>query len=254
MPAWWETFFDDDYLHVWEGSEPPMRTEREVEALWRLLGLQAGSRVLDAPCGYGRISRGLAERGAIVVGVDVSGPLLAEAEGRRAGVPVERLEYLRHDLRERLPKAGFDVALNVFSSLGYGSEADDVAILETPREAVRPGGLVFVETMHRDLLVVTLASSSRRGRRLPDGTLVVEEIHLDPITGRADSSWFWNGPRGSGHKTASMRVYAPSELARLLAQAGLELVSAHDGCSADPFLPPGHHGGSGRLGLLARRP
>ncbi len=49
-----------------------------------------------------------------------------------------------------LEESGFDVGLNIFSSLGYGTEADDVAILSTLRAAVRPGGLVFVETMHRD--------------------------------------------------------------------------------------------------------
>ena len=48
--TWWETFFDADYLRLWGGIVPPDRAEQEVDGLWKLLGLRAGSRVLDAPC------------------------------------------------------------------------------------------------------------------------------------------------------------------------------------------------------------
>jgi hypothetical protein len=72
MAGWWETFFDADYLQLWEGAELEGRTEHEVEGLWTVLGLSENSNVLDAPCGHGRISRGLAARGARVVGVFLS--------------------------------------------------------------------------------------------------------------------------------------------------------------------------------------
>jgi 2-polyprenyl-3-methyl-5-hydroxy-6-metoxy-1,4-benzoquinol methylase len=41
-----------------------------------------GARVLDVGCGHGRASRGLARRGAAVVGVDLSGELIAIARAR----------------------------------------------------------------------------------------------------------------------------------------------------------------------------
>ena len=43
-----------------------------------------GARVLDAACGHGRAARGLARRGAQVVGVDLSGELIANARAREA--------------------------------------------------------------------------------------------------------------------------------------------------------------------------
>src|SRR5438132_795994 len=127
MNEWWQTFFDNDYLRIWEGVEAPGKTERQVSGLWTVLGLTEGSAVLDAPCGYGRISHALAERGARVLGVDLSTDLLEEAERRRGDMPTDRLQYRRHDLRTPLQESGFDAALNVFSSLGYGTEEDDVA-------------------------------------------------------------------------------------------------------------------------------
>src|SRR5215471_11709383 len=73
---WWKNFFDAEYLRLWSELTPPSRSEQEAEGLWSLLRLERGSRVLDAPCGFGRLSRELALRGARVVGVDLSRELL----------------------------------------------------------------------------------------------------------------------------------------------------------------------------------
>jgi SAM-dependent methyltransferase len=250
MPAWWETFFDSEYLRLWEGAEAPEKTEKQVAGLWQVLGLGPGSRVLDAPCGYGRISRGLAVRGCQVVGVDQSAELLAAAERRRGDVQPDRLRYLRHDLRQPLPESGFDVALNIYSSLGYGTEADDLAILANLRGAVRSGGQLFVETMHRDRTVAGLVQNANRGHRLPDGTLVMEEPRLDPVAGRMHTTWYWHGPSGSGQKTGDFRVYSATELVNLLERAGWRVQSTYDGCSTEPFVAPGASIG-GRLGVRA---
>jgi D-alanine-D-alanine ligase len=233
MSDWWQGFFDAQYVELWEGAMPANKTEREAVELWSLLGLSAGSKVLDAPCGYGRLSRALAERGAQVLGADVSAELLAAAESRRGDLPAERLRYQRHDLRVGLAESNFDVAFNVFSSLGYGSEADDLAVLSTLRAAVRPGGLVFVETNHRDQLVIGLSRNPRPAQRLPDGTLFVEEPRFDPVAGRLETTWYWSGAGGSGAKRASVRMYTATELVELMRAAGLVVRSTHNGCSGE---------------------
>lgn len=250
MTGWWESFFDVDYLRIWEGLEAPGETERQASGLWALLNLVPGIKVLDAPCGYGRISRALAERGAHVLGVDFSQDLLAGAEQRRGDLPAERLRYQRHDLRMPLSESGFDVALNIFSSLGYGSEAEDIAILSNLRAAVRSGGLVFIETTHRDRIVARLLRNPRPANRLPDGTLLVEEPSLDPIAGRVETTWYWSGPGGSGQKSASIRAYTVTELIQIVEAVGLRIRSVNNGCSTEPFVSSGSAIGE-RLGLLA---
>ncbi len=247
---WWQTFFDADYLRVWGPAFTAEQSAAQADLLWKLLGLREGSRVLDAPCGYGRLSRPLAERGALVVGVDQSADLLAQAERDRGGVPESRLRYLHHDLRQPLGEAGFDVAFNVFTSFGYGPEEDDVAIFTTLHHAVRPGGLLFVETNHRDAVVAFFAKQNTWAKRRPDGTIVIEEPQFDPISGRVNTTWYWSGPHGSGEKSASLRVYAATELIALLGRAGWRLGSAYTGLSMDAFKPENF---GDRLGLLLER-
>jgi SAM-dependent methyltransferase len=250
--AWWESFFDADYLRLWSAFVTPERTAREVDGLWALLNLKPGSRVLDAPCGFGRIARALAERGAEVLGVDASPVQIERAESERGEIPRERLRYLLHDVRNPLGETGFDAAINVFSSIGYGSDDDDLAAFQRMKNAVRPGGLVLIETLHRDALSASLARGGHPGMRLPDGTLLVEVQSFDAIAGRMNTVWHWSGPAGSGQKAASIRIYSITEIVRMLERAGLRFRSAHAGCSTDPFRAEGPAMG-GRAGLLAER-
>ena len=249
MDNWWKTFFDSDYIRIWGWSDRPTETARQVQGVWELLTLHEGSRVLDAPCGYGRLSLPIARRGATVVGVDQSEDLIAQAERNRGDLPTDSLRYLRHDLREPLPENGFDAAFNVFSSIGYGSEEDDLSIFKTLRLAVRPGGRVLVDTMHRDAVAARFARGVKPAYRLDDGTLVVEDPTFDPISGRVDTTWYWSGPDGHGSKSASLRVYTVTELVHLLQTSGLRFLSAHQGCSKEEFKAEGPEIG-GRIAIL----
>lgn len=251
--AWWQSFFDAEYLRIWSASMAEERTEAEADFLWRALALHPGSRVLDAPCGYGRIARLLAGRGAVVVGVDQSAVLLQQADRTRGDLDNHRLRYLRHDLRQPLAEVEFDAAFNFFSSLGYGTEEDDIAVLRTLCESVRPGGTVLIETIHRDAFVALLSREGQLAKRLADGTLVFEDSKFDAVTGRMETTWYWQGPSGGGQKSASARIYSITELVRLVGQAGLRFEKALHSRSGAPFEAKGPNMG-GRVALLATRP
>jgi len=99
MNEWWKTFFDDAYLRIWEQLLTEQSSAKQAADLWSMLDLEPGCRILDAPCGWGRLSRPLAVLGAKVLGVDQSEFLVAAAEARRCELPPERLRYLCHDLK-----------------------------------------------------------------------------------------------------------------------------------------------------------
>jgi len=250
MENWWETFFDSDYVRIWGGREKATETTEQVQGIWELLALHEGSRVLDAPCGYGRLSLPIAKRGAIVVGVDQSEALLAQAEKNRGELSTGRLRYFKHDLRKPLTEGDFDGAFNVFSSIGYGTEEEDLAILRTLCSALRRGGRVLIDTMHRDAVAALFSRGAIRAQRLADGTLVVEEPVFDALSGRVNTTWYWSGPTGQGLKSASLRLYTATELVHLLQSSGLQFLSAHHGCSTREFKGEGPEMG-GRIAILA---
>lgn len=252
MSNWWSTFFDQDYLRIWQQVFTKEANAKQAADIWRVLDLREGCRVLDAPCGWGRLSRPLALLGATVVGIDQSDALLSAAEAQRGELPPERLRYLRHDLRTPLPNTGFDVACNIFTSFGYGSEEDDVAMFRTLRNALRPGGRLLVETNHRDMLCTFISRGSNQSMRLPDGTLFIDQADFDAISGVVSLNWYWSGPSGSGEKHAKWRCYSPTQIIALLERAGLSFSGAYKGLSKTPYKAEGPEAG-GRLAVLAVR-
>jgi SAM-dependent methyltransferase len=252
VSEWWQTFFDEDYLRVWGQMFSEETNAKQASDLWAMLDLIPGCRILDAPCGWGRLSRRLALLGATVLGVDQSETLLAVAERDRGDLPPERLRYLRHDLRTPLSETGFDVACNIFTSFGYGTEEDDVAIFRTLRGAVRPGGRVVVETNHRDLMCSFIAHGARMSQRMRDGTVFIDEPEFEAISGIARLHWYWSGPNGSGEKHAQWRCYTPTEIVDLLTRAGLCFYGAYKGLSKIPYKAEGPQAG-GRLAVVAVR-
>jgi hypothetical protein len=179
--------------------------------------------------------------------------VLREAERRREHLPAGRLSYRQHDLRLPLDVSGFDAALCLYTSLGYGSQDDDLRILSGLRTAIRPGGAVFIEAAHWEGVSARTGGGKTSERRLADGTRFVEERRLDPRTHRLESVRSWDGPAGSGVKVSSVHVYPASELTALVRWAGLVVQSAHDGCSHRPFVRRGGRA-SRRLGLLSVAP
>src|SRR2546423_2122375 len=127
--------FGDDYLHFSGDLLPEERSDQDVELIARLLDLRPGARVLDVPCGHGRIANRLARLGCQVVGVDSSASFLDVA--RRGGAAVD---YRLGDMRQMTPDGPFDAVVNWFTSFGYFDDATDPALLAALRRALGTGG------------------------------------------------------------------------------------------------------------------
>jgi len=88
---------------------------REKQAVLDALGRVEGERVLEIACGTGRFTVMLAERGADITGLDISGPMLQEGrrKAQEAGV-ADTIEFMRGDAaRLPFPDDHFDAVLAV---------------------------------------------------------------------------------------------------------------------------------------------
>jgi SAM-dependent methyltransferase len=232
VSAWWRGHFDETWLRLHRDLFGEERSRQEVSALRELLGLPAGASVLDAPCGWGRHAALLEAGGYRTFGADLSRPLLghAVAASRRLGVPAR---YACADLRA-LPfaSASFDAVVDVFTSVGlFDDDEQERAALQELARVTRSGGVLILETTHRDDIARNFAPRDRW--RATDGTRVQVRRRFDPVSGAARERWRWRGPEGDeGRSEHRLRVYTAGEVVRLIEAAGfvhLDLFGDWDG-------------------------
>ena len=234
-PAWYQSFFGQDYLDVYAYQFTDERARKETAFAARALDLQPGERVLDLCCGQGRHAVLLAAIGLDVTALDLSEPYLrlTEAAAREAGV---KLQTVHADMREIPYEAPFDAIVNLFSSFGYlESEGEDAKVLDSAREALRPGGRVLLDLLNRDWVVDNYVQND--WHRDTDGTLYLEHRELDLLTSRNHVTFTEIKPDGAQREIGGhhIRLYTLREVAGMLEAAGLAYEAVYGGFEGEPY-------------------
>jgi ubiquinone/menaquinone biosynthesis C-methylase UbiE len=232
-PETWDALFSDFYLRAFAHDEADADAGVHAQSAARLSACPAGGDLLDVPCGYGRHAIPLARAGYRVTGVDRSPTLLAEAR-RRAGddKPPELVEA---DYRELpFPDESFDAALNLFTSLGFYGDEEDVKALTEIGRVLRPAARLVIETMHRDRLVHGFHEQD--WRLVGEGRLLLEQRTFDAASGVAQTTQTLidkTGERDS--RSFSVRVYTATELVAMLLRAGFAEAKCYGDLDGGPF-------------------
>ncbi len=253
MTPWFE---DPEF---WRGAAPAIFSsarvagaQRELDSLLALVaeaGIEVPERaaVLDMPCGVGRHSIELARRGARVTAVDLTAPLLDIARERAAEAGVD-VAFVQADMRTFAPEPGaFDLALSLFSSLGYSCDRDDdVATLRNHRAALRSGGALVVDTNAKEIIAGTFQSPRFQEA---DGYVIEDRAEILDDFGRARSTFIMRRDGVEVHRfTFELALYAASELKAMLREAGFEgAITCFGTTDGRPYGP-----GAERLIIVAR--
>ncbi|MFB6164894.1 MAG: methyltransferase domain-containing protein [Haloarculaceae archaeon] len=150
---------------------------REKQAVLDAIGPVEDADVLEIACGTGRFTVMLAERGADVVGLDISGPMLQQGreKARRAGVD-DHLEFMRGDAgRLPFPDDSFDAVV----AMRFFHLADQpAAFLSEMRRVSREQ--VFFDTFNR------FTTRSLYNWALPMGSRLYSRIEVSRLLESAD--------------------------------------------------------------------
>jgi len=231
---WPVTFFDGDYLRIYEPQLTPELTRAEVDFISGALDLPHGAAVLDVGCGIGRHAVGMAQRGYRVTGVDFSAPYLEIAAQAAAKIGVQ-VTWRRCDMRELDDVDAFDAVYSYFTSFGYYQDAENEAVLERIVHALKPGGRFLIDMANRER---TLTHPQQRGwNPQPGGGLLMEEVSLDIVTSRVTSRQILIPPHGGSQvvKTFEIRLYTCAELTALMDRHGLRVISVWGGADRSAY-------------------
>ncbi|MFF0432325.1 class I SAM-dependent methyltransferase [Streptomyces sp. NPDC004327] len=134
------------------------------EPLLTAAGIGEGHRTLDVGCGSGQTTLLAARRAprGRALGLDLSGPMLAEARARAARENVGNADFTRGDAQTHpLEAAAFDAAISRYGVMFF---ADPEAAFGNIGRALRPGGrLAFVSPAEPELNDWLVAMTSLRG-------------------------------------------------------------------------------------------
>ncbi len=210
------------------------RGEEDAVAISSYLSQEGlkGCKILDVPCGIGRLAIPLARLGFEVTGLDLSPHLVGVANRKADGFKLTagRTNFLVGDMRElgsMFPPSSFDAVLNVFTSIGYGTEEDDLRFFRDAQAVTRRGGSLLVSGLrNRDYIV---RNPSQNVYEESDKLLVLDNYSFDQSRSREKGLWRFYLKRGAksgealtfaGEFPVDIRVYSPHELVARLEASG----------------------------------
>lgn len=230
---WWQSFFTGPVVDFVRDSRDRQATRDEADFIEQSLGTQPGDKLLDVPCGGGRLALELAGRGYQVTGLDLSAELLQSA-GRQAAEKRLDINWIAGDMRELSWREEFDAAYCFWSSFGYFNEAENAAFLKAVSRALKPGATFLLDTPLIETRLPEMEAQERIWWPVGD-MLALEERSFDHRTSRVESDWTFVRDGQIERKFLSLRLYTYRELSMLLEQAGFGNHQAYGSLDWDPF-------------------
>jgi SAM-dependent methyltransferase len=244
MKAGKEWFNDDEF---WEQYAPVIFDESR----WAEVGMVADGvialaklplynlekkgktpRVVDLCCGFGRITLELARRGFIACGVDITKSYLGAAREDAAydGLSVD---FIEKDVRSFRRKKAFDAAVNLYNSFGYFEDsADDLLFARNAFTSLKEGGCFIIEVLGKEIAVRDYTEAEWFERS--GFTVLTESAPLDSW-GSIRNRWIIIKDGKRMEKVFIQRLYAASELKRLLLDAGFARAEIYGDWDESPY-------------------
>ena len=231
--GWWESFFSGLCLGYVRHIRDEEQTRAEMAFIHAALGLPQRARVLDVPCGAGRLALELAAWGYEVTGIDQSAGLIDAARDDAAGHDLQ-IDFRHGDMRDLPDEAGYDGAVCFWNSFGYFDDAGNLEFLRAVSRSLNPGGRLVLDTPLMETLLHGIADEPRIWTEAGD-LLALEERGFDYERGRLESTWTFIRDGEREVREMSIRLYTYRELVTVLERAGFGEHQPYSSLEFEPF-------------------
>jgi cyclopropane fatty-acyl-phospholipid synthase-like methyltransferase len=250
---WYENFFQGLSLDLWRKAISPKQTKSEADFLVKVLNCDEGSHLLDVPCGNGRLSRALAQRGFRVTGVDISEEFVEEARAAgvlgpfatAGGTDVARAScastagetpgphFILGDMSRIEGEAIYDGAYCFGNSFGFLKYEDMENFLSGVARALRPGARFVVETgMAAESVLQKFEPVTIH--QIDDISVTIKEQYLAEDS-CIDTEYIFERDGQTESRTAKHWIYTAAEIRRMLERAGFEILNLYGSLKCEPY-------------------
>lgn len=223
--GWFEDAFGAHYPELYAHRDDD-EAQHCLDLLPRLAPLSAQGRpVLDLGCGDGRHLVQLSAQGTPCLGLDLSRPLLRQAQLRSATLPL-----VQGDMRTLpFPSQSLDSILNLFTAFGYfGPLADNKPVLAEVARCLAPQGHWFLDYLDCDKVRMEIKKDPvRRREYCLNGASVVDIRRLSPDGQRVckDVAMTFSNERSPLNYTEEVALFSLAEIDSLAASLGLTRIN-----------------------------
>jgi len=243
---WWEDFFHGVALDFWRAAISDEQTRAEADFINNQLQLPVGAKLLDVPCGNGRLSIELAAFGFELTGVDIAVEFIEEAQ-RKSEARGVRVNWQNIEMRALPWTSEFDGAFCFGNSFGYLEDDENAAFLKVVSRTLKPGARFILDA---PAIAECLLPHFVGNRTIELGDISCTiDTRYDHEQSRMFPSFTFVRNGVEDRRSSSQRVYTYKELVGLLGDAGLETVAAYGSLTEEPF-----HLGAHRLLLVTKKP
>jgi SAM-dependent methyltransferase len=213
---WFEDWFNSPYYKILYSHRGNEEANAFVEKLISYLKLPANSFIADIPCGNGRHSIALAEKGFDVTGFDLADENVNEA----LAYEKSNLHFYKHDMRLPFHIQYFDYVFNLFTSLGYfENDRQDQSVINNFYKALKTNGILVVDFMNISCVLKGMNKKNyidRNGVRFEidktyDGKTIFKTISIFDLELK-------------GTYQEKVRAYSKSELETMIKKAGFNII------------------------------
>ncbi len=217
---WWRTFFTGPWHELHARVFSSEETLADIHLLLKHLRIKPPARLLDVPCGDGRMTIELARRGYEVTGVDVSRKVVqaARQEARAAGVSVD---IRCVDMRELPWRGKFEGVFNIGGSFGYFDDPGNLRAVRAIGRALSSGGRFVLEAMVAESV---LPRFQERSEAQIGDIAVFQACTYDCANSRMNTVWTFVKQGHVTKRKSSTRIYTCRELTQLLEEAGFHKI------------------------------
>ncbi|MCX8144010.1 MAG: class I SAM-dependent methyltransferase [Bacteroidia bacterium] len=147
---WFKNWFNSKYYHILYKNRDFSEAEFFISNFIEKVNIKPNSLIWDNACGNGRHAYIFAKKGFNVIGTDICDSNIQFAQ---SNFQLPNLNFFIHDMRREFYLNYFDLAINIFTSIGYFDYVyEEEKAIKVMSNSLKKSGLILIDFLNANYL------------------------------------------------------------------------------------------------------